>query len=170
MRRGQSVTIKNFKLNESVWTQPELRSRFVVRCGISAGCFEQQNPGSPGFLLRGAFVPMVQATESWLRKNVTSSHGRNSATGCLLLQSQMRAVVVVIAHVIGEQFVQVSFVDSDNVVEQITAAASHPAVGHSVLPGTPDRGSHAGDLHRAKGSQYFQAVLLIVIADQEFWG
>ena len=82
----------------------------------------------------------------------------------------MRAVVVVIAHVIGEQFVQVSFVDSDNAVQQITAAASHPALGQSVLPGTPDRGSHTGDLHRAKGSQYFQAVLLIEIAEQKFWG
>ena len=62
MRRGQSVTFKNFRLNVAIWTQPELRSRFVVRCGISADGFEQQNPGSPGILLRVAFVPMVQAT------------------------------------------------------------------------------------------------------------
>jgi len=79
----------------------------------------------------------------------------------------MGAVVVVIAHVIGEQFVQVSFVESDNVVEQITAAASHPALGHSVLPGTPDRGLHARDLQGAKGSGYFQAVFLVVIEEQE---
>jgi hypothetical protein len=36
----------------------------------------------------------------------------------------MRSVIMVIAHVIGGQLVQVSLVDSDNVVEQIATAAS----------------------------------------------
>jgi hypothetical protein len=55
----------------------------------------------------------------------------------------MRSVIIVIAHVIGEQFVQVSFIESDNGVEQITAAASHPALSHShigvrILGGQPN--------------------------------
>jgi len=79
----------------------------------------------------------------------------------------MRSVIVVIAHVSGEQLVQVSFVDSDNVVEQITPAASHPALSHSVLPGALDRGLHTSDLQGAKGSQYFQTVFLVVIEEQE---
>ena len=66
--------------------------------------------------------------------------------GVLLPQSQMRAIVVIIANVIRQKSLQVSLVDSDDVIEKIAAAASHPALGHSVLPRTPDRGSHAGDL------------------------
>src|SRR5215831_4092137 len=79
----------------------------------------------------------------------------------------MRAIVVIVANVIGKKSFQVSLVDSDDVIEQITAATFHPALGHSVLPGAPDRRSHAGDLQRAKGRPYFQAKLLIVIAEQE---
>jgi hypothetical protein len=53
----------------------------------------------------------------------------------------MRAVVIV-ANVIRKVF-QLSLVHSDDVIEQITAAAFHPALGHpvfiSLLPGV--RGS-----------------------------
>ena len=63
-----------------------------------------------------------------------------------------------------------SLVPSDDVIEQIAATAFHPALGHSVLPRTPDRGAHAGDLHRARGGQYLQAVFLVVIEEQEFRG
>src|SRR5579864_8253594 len=41
----------------------------------------------------------------------------------------MRAIVVIVANVIGKKFFQVSLVPGDDVVEQITAAAFHPALG-----------------------------------------
>src|SRR5215813_5493021 len=68
----------------------------------------------------------------------------------------MRAIVMIVANVIGKKSFQLSLVPCDDVLEQIPAAAFHPALGHSVLPGTPDRGSHAADLQGANGSQYFQ--------------
>jgi hypothetical protein len=77
----------------------------------------------------------------------------------------MRAIVRIVANVIGKKSFQVSLVPCDDGIEQIPAAAFHPALGHSVLPGPPDRGSHAGDLQAANGSQYFQAVFLIVITE-----
>lgn len=82
----------------------------------------------------------------------------------------MRSIVVIVAKIIGKKSFQVLFVHSDDVIEQITAAALHPALGHSVLPGTPDRGSHAGDWQGANGSKYFWPVFLIVIEQQELRG
>ena len=79
----------------------------------------------------------------------------------------MRAIVVIVANVICKKSLQVSLVPGDDVVEQIAAAALHPALGHAVLPRAPDRGLHASDLQGAKGSQYFRAVFLVVIEEQE---
>jgi hypothetical protein len=45
-----------------------------------------------------------------------------------------------------------AFIESDDVVEQIAAAVSHPALGNPVLPGTLDRGLRASNLQSAKGS------------------
>src|SRR4029450_4220267 len=73
----------------------------------------------------------------------------------------MRSVIMVIAHVIGEQFVQVSFIDSDNVVEQVTAAASHPALGHTILPGTFERGPHGVYFQGSNGCRDLRPVFFI---------
>jgi len=78
----------------------------------------------------------------------------------------MRAVVLIIANVIAKKSFQVSLVHRDDVIEQIPAAAFHPALGYSVLPRTPDRGSHASDLQGTNGSKHFQAVFLVAIEEQ----
>jgi hypothetical protein len=57
----------------------------------------------------------------------------------------MGVIVVIVANVIGPQPLQMTFVESEDVIEQIMAAAFHPALGHSVLPSTLDRSLHVGD-------------------------
>ena len=79
----------------------------------------------------------------------------------------MRAIFVIIANIIRQKSFHASLVDSDDVIEQITAAASHPALGHSILPGASDRGLYGGDLQWANASMYLQAVFLIMIEEQE---
>ena len=74
---------------------------------------------------------------------------------------------MIVANVIGKKSFEVSLVPCDDVIEQITAAAFHPALGHSVLPPTPDRGSYAGYLQAANGGRHFQTVFLVVIEEQE---
>jgi hypothetical protein len=64
----------------------------------------------------------------------------------------MRAVVMIIRGVRGKKPLQMARVQSDDVVEQIAAAAPHPTLGHSILPRTPNRGLHARDLQGAKRS------------------
>ena len=52
-------------------------------------------------------------------------------------------------------------------IEQIAAAASHPALGNPVLPGTLDRGLHVSNLQSANGSGNIQSILLIVVEEKE---
>ena len=85
---------------------------------------------------------MVQATESRVSNNPTPSCGTKSASGRLLSQSQMRAILVIGAKVICKKSFQVSLVHGKDVIEQITTAASHPALGYSILPRALDRGLH----------------------------
>jgi len=48
----------------------------------------------------------------------------------------MRAIVIIVANVIGKKSFQLSLAPCDGVIEQIPAATFHPALGHSVLPGS----------------------------------
>jgi len=82
----------------------------------------------------------------------------------------MRAVIMIIRRVCGKKPLQMARVQSDDVVEQLATAAPHPTLGHSILPRTPHRGLPARDLQGAKHSGYFQAVFLVVIEEQKFWG
>lgn len=79
----------------------------------------------------------------------------------------MCAIVVIIANIIRQKSFQVWLVGSDDVIQQITASASHPALGRSILPGALDRGLYAGNLQCANTSMYFQAVFLVMIEEQE---
>jgi hypothetical protein len=53
------------------------------------------------------------------------------------------------------------------VVEQFAAAASDPAFGNCVLPGTANRSSRADDFHDADCRRDIQPVLGIMIENQE---
>ena len=71
------------------------------------------------------FVAMVQATKSRMRKNRALSRPLNTVCypGFASL-IQMRPIVVIIANIIRQKSFQVFLVDSDDVLEQITAAAT----------------------------------------------
>ena len=83
------------------------------------------------------------------------------------MQAHVSAVLVVVANVVSKKSPQMALVESDDVVEQIAAAASHPALSHSVLPGTSNGGPHTGDRHRSDRSGNFQSVLRVVIEEDE---
>ena len=74
---------------------------------------------------------------------------------------------MVIAKVVSKKSLQMAFVESDDVIEQIAAAASHPALGNPVLPGTLDRSLHVSNLQSANGSGNIQSILLIVVEEKE---
>src|SRR5450756_1061000 len=81
----------------------------------------------------------------------------------LLVQPQVRSVVVIIGNVLGDESLQMALIQRDYVVEQVAAAASDPTLGDPILPGTPNRGTDRCHLQRADRRWHFQAVLRIVV-------
>ncbi len=61
-----------------------------------------------------------------------------------------------------------TFVQSDNVVEQLAPATADPTLGNAVLPGTLKRDLDASDLHESNGRRHCYSVLGIVIEDEIF--
>jgi hypothetical protein len=57
-----------------------------------------------------------------------------ASIGLVFAQRIVDAILLVIAHVVMDQTAKVFFVHRDNVVEDLTAAASNPSFGGSVLP------------------------------------
>ena len=84
-----------------------------------------------------------------------------------LPQSEMRAVLVVVANIVREQAFQVPFVNCDDVIQEITAATPYPTLCDSILPRTFER---SADRTHAEGSNRcrdFQSILGITIKDEE---
>ena len=59
--------------------------------------------------LGSSIVPMVQSAEPLVRKNVTRSQGARSTARRFLLQSQVRAVFMIVTDIVGEQPIEMSF-------------------------------------------------------------
>jgi hypothetical protein len=55
----------------------------------------------------------------------------------------MYAIFVVVGNVLAQQPFQMTFIEGDDVIQEVTAAAAHPALRDAILPGTfegsPDR-------------------------------
>src|SRR5258707_12678661 len=59
----------------------------------------------------------------------------------VFLQSQMGPVEMVVTNVFREQAFQVTLVQRNYVIQQVSTAASHPTFCHSVLPRAAERSS-----------------------------
>jgi hypothetical protein len=67
---------------------------------------------------------MVQPAESLVTEDATGGRGRSSPGWRSVLQCEMRAVFVVVAHVFREQSLQMPLVHGDDVIRQIPPAAA----------------------------------------------
>lgn len=79
----------------------------------------------------------------------------------------MRSVLVVVTDVFFEETLQVPFVESNHVIEQIAATTLYPAFSNSILPRASVRHLKSADLHRAYGNRNLQTVLRVAIENQE---
>ena len=85
--------------------------------------------------LGGPIVTVVQPSKAWVRYDPTGSRGGSSASRCLLRKAKVRPVFVIMADVIRQQPFEVVFIERDDMIQQVAAAASHPALGDPILPG-----------------------------------
>jgi len=93
------------------------------------------------FGLGSPIVPVVQPSQSHMRKDVTCGYRASSSVWRSLPQSEMCAVLVVVANILSEQAFQVAFVNCDDVIQEITAATPYPTLCDSILPRTLERGA-----------------------------
>ena len=87
---------------------------------------------------------MMQAAEPWHR-NHFASYTEIPLCGPTrrrsLRQSKMCSVVVIIADIFVHQAPDMTHVDDDHVVEEISAAVANPTLCDAVLPRAPEAGS-----------------------------
>jgi hypothetical protein len=69
------------------------------------------------------------------------SHLDFPASESFLVQTEMSPIVMIVANVLIHQAFQMVFIDHDQMVEQIAAAAPNEAFGHTVLPRALKTGS-----------------------------
>jgi hypothetical protein len=98
-----------------------------------------------------AVVAVVQTAQAIMGKRATRAPAASSAPRRSLSQPKMRAVFVMVGDVLRKQPLQVPPVESNHMVEQLAAAASHPTLGNTILPGTYERGPHGIYFHGSKG-------------------
>jgi hypothetical protein len=102
-----------------------------------------------------------------MRKDVTGGYGASSSVWRSLPESEMCAVLVVVANILREPAFQVAFVNCDDVIQEITPATPYPTLCDSILPRTFER---SADRIHPQGSNRcgdLQSILGITIKDDE---
>ena len=115
-------------------------------------------------------VAVIEAAQPCLRNHSGGGGGFHSrpTEGSLLAQPKMRSVFVVVGNVLIEQPFQVKLVEGNDVVQHVGATAFDPALGHAVLPGTLERRTDAGDIHRSCGKRDLKPVFCIPVKNEIF--
>jgi hypothetical protein len=75
-----------------------------------------------------AVITVVQASESWPRNEAATRNVWSSATGRLLANSEMGSILVIVGNIVWEASLQMSLVQCNHVIEQLTPTASNPAL------------------------------------------
>src|SRR3974390_30438 len=79
----------------------------------------------------------------------------------------MRAVLMVIANVVEEKSLQLPFVHSNDMIQQLPPTAFDPALRHQVLPRTLERGLDRLNPEGSHGSGTLHSVLPAPVEDQK---
>jgi hypothetical protein len=95
----------------------------------------------------------VQPSQSRTRKDVTDCYGASSSVWRSLPESEMCAVLIVVANILKEPSFQVAFVNCDDVIQEITTATPYPTLCHSILPRTFERSAETSRPYLASRSK-----------------
>src|ERR1017187_9129096 len=115
-----------------------LRNRLNERTLLSWG---QTNESLPVADSSSPVIAVMQPAHALLANHCTVFQRACPTSRRLLVQPEVRSVVVIIGNVLGEESLQMPLIQRDHVVEQVAAAASDPTLGDPILPGTPNRGT-----------------------------
>src|SRR5215469_7496186 len=112
---------------------------------------------------------MMQAAESREGPDEASRCGwrRQSARWRVLREPKMRPIVMIEAHVLSHESLQMSFIENEHVIKQFSSAASYPTFRDAVLPRAAIGRAHGLASHLPHGRNHILAELGIVIKEQE---
>src|SRR5664280_3036125 len=79
----------------------------------------------------------------------------------------MSPVLVVVTDVLIQQPSQMSAIQHDHMIQEISTYTANPALGNSVLPGTAECGANRLAAHRLHGRDHLGTELRVPIEDQE---
>jgi len=102
-----------------------------------------------------------------MRKDVTGGYGASSSIWRSLPESEMCAVLVVVANILKEPAFQVAFVNCDDVIQEITPATPYPTLCDSILPRTFERSAERIHPQGSNRCGDLQSILGITIKDDE---
>jgi hypothetical protein len=110
---------------------------------------------------------VVQAADFWNLHNRALLGARDRPkVGCVLVEREMGARLMVIGDVPGQDATQVSFVEDKNVVETLAADRTDQALGERILPGTVRRRENFLDLHTLHAVAELLAIDLVAVAQE----
>src|SRR5712692_393164 len=110
--------------------------------------------------LRRKAVAMVESADTGkgVNRSLDSRLDLDRATHwCVLHKTQMRSVLVVVAHILSHQPFQVPLVQNNYVIQQVASAAPNPTLRDTVLPRTTERSAHRLATHALRGSDHVVA-------------
>jgi len=80
----------------------------------------------------------------------------------------MRPIVMIEAHVLRHESLQMSLIKNNHVIKQVPAAASYPTLRDAVLPRAAIGRTHGFASHLTHGRYHLLAKLCVVVEQQEF--
>ena len=121
--------------------------------------------GGKAVALGRPIVTVMQSAQAIMGKHLPRGYAASSAPRRSLSKSKMRAVLVMVGDVLGKQALHMPLVESNHMVEQLATAASHPAVGNTILPGTFEGGPHGVYLQGSNGCRDLRPIFCIPVMD-----
>src|SRR5664279_1683560 len=112
-------------------------------------------------------IAVMQPAHAPLANHCTVFQRACPASRRLLVQREVCWVVVIIGNVLGEESLQMTLIQSDNVVEQVASASSAPTLGDTILLDTPNRGTDRCYTQRAHRRWHFQAILRVMVEQEK---
>ena len=112
---------------------------------------------------------MMQTAESWHRCDIGSDRCAFcpfSACWSLLLQPEVRPVVVVVANILVHEPFQMMLIEHDHMVEQVATAVADEALSNAVLPRAFERSANGFHTKDFRSCQDFSAKSGIAVVNQ----
>jgi hypothetical protein len=110
-----------------------------------------QGWGGKGHRTKPPIITVVQHRPSVMGNHATPRYAASSAPPDFLAQSKVRTVFVMVGNVLRRKPFPAPLVESNHILEQLAAAASHPTLGHAGLPRTCERSAQGIDVQESDG-------------------